>query len=124
MQNTTKNYFSLLLLLVSLAINAQIETKSTDDLYKEKIYENCKKKIINYSLKDFDALFFEFFTKQNSASLTLTKEEYYNYTVQIAAFSDRLAFLYPNRKAEAVENKKVWMSKNYPDYLKTKASKK
>ena len=54
----------------------------------------------------------------------LSKEEFYNYTVQIAAFSDRLAALYPNRKAEADESKKLWMAKTYDDYLKSKPLKK
>ena len=116
--------FLLLLLFSASVVFSQKQQKMPDDLFKEKIYASCKKKIIAYTLKDFDALFFEFFKKQNDQNLVLSKEEFYNYTVQIAAFSDRLAALYPNRKAEADESKKLWMAKTYDDYLKSKPLKK
>ncbi|WP_125723178.1 hypothetical protein [Flavobacterium ustbae] len=75
-------------------------------------------------MKEFDTLFFEFFTKKNNPDILLTKTEYYNYTVQIAAFSDRLARLYPDQKEVASQNKEQWLSESYEDYLEYKASQK
>ena len=103
---------------------AQNTQKSTDDLYKEKIYNSCKKKIINYSLKDFDGLFFEFMNKNNDPKIVMTREEYYNYTIQIAAFSDRWMALYPEQKTEAEANKKTWQTKTYGEYLTFKSTQK
>ena len=50
-------------------------------------------------MKEFDALFFEFFNRKNDPNIILSKTEFYNYTVQIATFSDRLSSLYPDQKA-------------------------
>ncbi|MEN2490200.1 hypothetical protein AAYQ05_20520 [Flavobacterium sp. B11] len=75
-------------------------------------------------MKDFDSLFFEFFKKKNDPNIFLTKTEFYNYTVQIAAFSDRLAKLYPDQKVVAEKNKENWLSEKYEDYLEYKASQK
>ncbi|MGO4904764.1 hypothetical protein [Flavobacterium sp. W20_MBD1_R3] len=66
--------------------------------------------------------FFEFFDKKSDVDVVLTKEEFYKYTIQIAAFSDRLAALYPNQKEIATANKKRWFAENYEDYLLYKAS--
>ncbi|WDF63852.1 hypothetical protein [Flavobacterium sp. KACC 22763] len=75
-------------------------------------------------MKDFDKLFFEFFNKKTNPDILLTKTEFYNYTVQIAAFSDRLVKLYPDQKEVAEKNKETWLSENYEDYLEYKASQK
>jgi hypothetical protein len=47
----------------------------------------------------------------------LSKEEFYNYTIKIAAFSDRLAKLYPKEKEVAEASKKKWFMESYEDYL-------
>ncbi|MBZ4036323.1 hypothetical protein K6T82_16235 [Flavobacterium sp. 17A] len=75
-------------------------------------------------MKEFDALFFDFFSKKNNPDILLTKIEFYNYTVQIATFSDRLAHLYPEQKEVAAQNKENWLSESYEDYLESKASQK
>ncbi|WP_123947520.1 hypothetical protein [Flavobacterium reichenbachii] len=75
-------------------------------------------------MKDFDTLFFEYFNRKNDLNITFTKTEFYNYTVQIAAFSDRLSTLYPNQKEVAAQNKEKWLSESYEDYLEYKASQK
>ncbi|WP_337968244.1 hypothetical protein [uncultured Flavobacterium sp.] len=75
-------------------------------------------------MKEFDSLFFEFFTTKNDANIVLTKAEFYKYTVQIATFSDRLAKLYPEQKEVAAKNKEQWLSESYEDYLQFKASQK
>jgi hypothetical protein len=103
---------------------AQVKTKnSADEILKDSIFKKNKKRIMNFSLKEFDALFFEFFQKKAAATI-LTKKEFYNYTIQIAAFSDRLMALYPNQKEMAIANKKRWFAETYEDYLITKASEK
>ena len=107
------------------AVNAQEKNvKSNDMLLKEAIYNENRVKVLNFSLKEFDALFFEFFDKKSNPNLVLTKEEFYKYTIQIAIFSDRLAALYPDQKEIAAENKKKWFAENYEDYLLSKTSQK
>ena len=106
-------------------VNAQEKiVNSTDALLKEAIYNENRVKVLNYSLKEFDALFFEFFDKKSNPSLLLTKQEFYTYTIQIAIFSDRLAALYPDQKEIAATNKKKWFAEAYEDYLVLKASQK
>ncbi|RDI50383.1 hypothetical protein [Flavobacterium glaciei] len=106
-------------------VNAQEKNvKSNDLLLKETIYNEYRVKVLNFSLKQFDALFFEFFDKKSNPDIVLTKEEFYKYTIQIAIFSDRLAALYPDQKEIAAENKKKWFAENYEDYLLSKASQK
>ncbi|MDQ6528228.1 hypothetical protein [Flavobacterium sp. LHD-85] len=104
---------------------AQSKKLSLDDqILRDSLYSIYKKKILNFSMKDFDKLFFEFFNKKTDPDILLTKTEFYNYTVQIAAFSDRLVKLYPDQKEVAEKNKETWLSENYEDYLEYKASQK
>lgn len=95
---------------------------SADDILKERIYNENKKSVMNYSMKDFDTLFFEFTNKKGSKTELLTKEEFYTYTIKIATFSDRLGILYPKEKEVAETNKKKWFSESYEDYLLSKAT--
>jgi hypothetical protein len=101
---------------------AQEKSRHSDDLLKDSIYVANKVKVLNYSLKQFDHLFFEFSEKKSNAKSILTKSEFYNYTIKIAIFSDRLAALYPNQKQIAAENKKKWFAESYEDYLLSKTS--
>lgn len=96
--------------------------QNSDELLKEKIYKDSSVKVLNFSLKEFDQLFFQFLDKKAKPDLILTKEEFYGYTIQIAAFSDRLAVLYPDQKGTAAANKKKWFAERYEDYLLSKAS--
>lgn len=117
--------FSILIFTISSTVHAQTKKLSIDDqILQDSLYKSNKKKVLNFSMKEFDALFFEFFSKKNSSDILLTKIEYYNYTVQIAAFSDRLARLYPDQKEVAAQNKEQWLSESYEDYLEYKASQK
>jgi hypothetical protein len=75
-------------------------------------------------MKEFDTLFFDFFSRKNDPNVVLSKNEFYTYTVQIATFSDRLAKLYPEQKEVAAQNKEKWLSESYEDYLQYKASQK
>ena len=113
----------LTILFISVASYPQQSvSKTADDVLKEQIYNANKKVVVNYSMKDFDALFFEFSDKKSSPTIVLTKEQFYNYTIKIAAFSDRLAKLYPKEKAIAEESKKKWFAESYEDYLLSKVS--
>ncbi|MWB94298.1 hypothetical protein GON26_07985 [Flavobacterium sp. GA093] len=105
-------------------VYGQTKLSIDDKLLQDSIYKSNKKKVLNFSMKEFDALFFEYFEKKNDASLIMTKPQFYNYTVQIATFSDRLAALYPEQKQVAEENKARWLSESYEDYLEYKASQK
>ncbi len=117
--------FLFLIFPISNAMYAQSKKLSIDDqLLQDSIYKSNKKKVLNFSMKEFDSLFFEFFTTKNDANIVLTKAEFYKYTVQIATFSDRLAKLYPEQKEVAAKNKEQWLSESYEDYLQFKASQK
>ena len=102
----------------------EIHVTDNDTLLKEEIYNENRVKVLNFSLKEFDALFFFFFNKKANPNLVLTKVEFYTYTVQIAIFSDRLVALYPDQKEMAAENKKKWFAEKYEDYLLSKATQK
>ena len=116
---------TLLFTLSFWSVKAQEKKESGNDmLLKETIYNENRVKVLNFSLKEFGGLFFEYFDKKSNPSLILTKEEYYKYTIQIAAFSDRLAALYPAEKEIAAANKKKWFAETYEDYLVYKASQK
>jgi len=117
--------FLFLIIPISNSMYAQSKKLSIDDqLLQDSIYKSNKKKVLNFSIKEFDALFFEYFKRKNDADIILTKTEFYNYTVQIATFSDRLAKLYPEQKEVAAKNKEQWLSESYEEYLQFKASQK
>ncbi|RKR09820.1 hypothetical protein C8C83_1471 [Flavobacterium sp. 90] len=117
--------FILLIFSISNTMHAQSKKLSIDDqLLQDSIYKSNKKKVLNFSMKEFDTLFFEYFTHKNDPNVVLTKPEFYNYTVQIATFSDRLAKLYPEQKEVAAKNKEQWLSESYEEYLQFKASQK
>lgn len=117
--------FTILIILINTTTYAQNKKLSVEDqLIQDSIYKSNKKKVLNFSMKDFDALFFEYFNRKNDPNVVLTKKDFYNYTVQIAAFSDRLSSLYPDQKEVAAQNKEQWLSEIYEDYLQYKASQK
>ena len=113
-----------ILFLFSVSYSQTIKAKSPDDIIKEQLYDANKKRVTNFSRKDFDKLFFEFYKKQSDPNLVLSKEEFYAYTMKIAAFSDRLAKLYPSEKEMAEASKKKWFAESYEDYLLSKAPQK
>jgi hypothetical protein len=121
-----KNTFLLLAFLVAIQpfFAQEKKQKTADDILKDSIYGANKAKVLNYTMKDFEKLFFEFNDKKFDPNVVLTKKEFYTYTVKIAAFSDRLAALYPKEKEVAAESKKKWLSESYEDYLLSKPSQK
>lgn len=119
--------FALAILILSMDSNlsAQTQKLSLDDLLlQDSIYKSNKKKVLNFSLKDFDTVFLEYFNRKKDPDIVFTKTEFYTYTVKIATFSDRYAALYPDQKEVASENKQQWLSESYQDYLEYKASQK
>ena len=122
MRKIVQIIFSCILLLgTTTTVLAQTTSASDPDVsLKETIYKKYKKEVQAYDKKDFDTLFFDFFQKQNDSKLTLTKEEYYTYTIKIAIYSEKLGLLYKEQKEESLKAKKEWFDKAYSDYLKTK----
>jgi hypothetical protein len=121
---TSKIIMIFIICFVATSVNAQNSAKSSDDFLKETIYTKHKQEVLNYSLKDFDVLFLDFLAKQNNPKVTLTKEQFYNYTMKIAIFSERQAKLFKSKKAEAQANTEDWKSRTYEDYLAQKTNKK
>lgn len=113
-----------LVLVALFFFNSAFAQEGVDTVLKEQIYNANKVKVMNFSMKDFDNLFFEFSNKKSTPNLILTKEEFYQYTIKIAAFSNRLAKLYPDQKEMAEASKKKWFAESYEDYLVSKQSKK
>lgn len=118
----------ILIFVAIISLNSvfsqEIKANSADDVLKDTIYKANKTKVLNYSMKDFEKLFFEFNDKKYDQNILLTKEEFYTYTVKIAIFSDRLAALYPKEKEVAAASKKKWLSESYEDYLLSKQTQK
>ncbi|MEM0541700.1 hypothetical protein WFZ85_03665 [Flavobacterium sp. j3] len=108
---------SLSLLVSSEGFGQESVSKDVDFPLKESLYKKYKKQIQAYDKKEFEALFFEFFQKQNDKCLLLNKEEYYTYTIKIAAYSERLGLLYKDQKEESQRTKQEWFDKKYSDYL-------
>ncbi|WP_445453735.1 hypothetical protein [Flavobacterium sp. 25HG05S-40] len=109
--------FTLLFLTVSPLVWAQ---DKEDAVLKEELYKKYKKEVQGYDKNDFDALFFEFFKKQKDKTLTLTKEEFYTYTIKIAIYSEKLGLLYKDQKESSQRTKQEWFDKSYSDYLNAK----
>lgn len=69
------------------SVNAQEKTVIDNDmLLKEIIYNENKVKVLNFSLKEFDGLFFEYFDKKSNLNLVLTKEEFLNIPFRLQLF--------------------------------------
>lgn len=95
-------------------------SNDSDTQLKETIYTKYKKQVLSFDKNDFDNLFFEFFQKQNDNKLTLTKEEFYGYTIKIAIYSEKLGLLYKDQKEIAQQAKQEWFNRSYSEYLNSK----
>jgi hypothetical protein len=122
MKKTVQIAFIIYLLigLTSIVSGQENMSKDSDIRLKESLYKQYKKEVLAFDKKDFDALFFEFFSKHKDEKLTLTKEAYYTYTIKIAIYSEKLGFLYKDQKENAQRTKLEWFEKNYDDYLQSK----
>ena len=120
-QNIKKiTVFTFLILALTNMASAQEKNTTQDAQLKETLYKKYKKEVQSYDKKDFDTLFLDFFKKQRDASLTLTQEEFYTYTIKIAIYSEKLGLLYKDQKEESQRAKQEWFDKNYSDYLNSK----
>ena len=116
--------FTFLVTFICNTTFAQTEVvKNSDIQLKETLYKKYKKEVQSFDKNDFDTLFFEFFQKQKDENTTLTKEEFYSYTIKIAIYSEKLGLLYKEQKEESQRTKQEWFDKNYQDYLNSKTIK-
>lgn len=113
-------FFTFLFLVLANVSSAQEKTTTENTQLKETLYKKYKKEVQAYDKKDFDNLFLDFFKKQRDASLILTEEEFYTYTIKIAIYSEKLGLLYKDQKEESQRAKQEWFDKNYSDYLNSK----
>lgn len=113
-------FFSLIFCATSQSFAQQTASVDPDIVIKETLYTKYKKEVLSFDKKDFDTLFFEFFQKQFDSKITLTKEEYYTYTIKIAIYSEKLGLLYKDQKEESDKTKQEWFNKSYAEYLKSK----
>jgi hypothetical protein len=113
--------FSVLIFCSTANAFAQDKVSNDPDTQlKETIYTKYKKQVLLFDKNDFDNLFFEFFQKQNDNKITLTKEEFYGYTIKIAIYSEKLGLLYKDQKEIAQQAKQEWFNKSYSEYLNSK----
>ena len=113
----------LVLLNIQIGISQVTSSKINDDVLKQKMYKKLRNQTLSFNKKQFDSLFFDYFKKTAANDVILTKDEYYNYTVRIGIYSEKLGLLYKANKPEAMQSKKEWMDKNYQDYLNSKNKK-
>lgn len=114
-------FFAFLFLMTTASVFAQDKPATGEDAQlKDDLYKKYKKEVQHYDKNDFDALFFEFFRKQKDKSVTLTKEEFYTYTIKIAIYSEKLGLLYKDQKESSQKTKQEWFDKSYSDYLNSK----
>ena len=113
-------FYLLLFCSTGIALAQEKKSNDPDMQFKETLYAKYKNEVRAFDRKDFDDLFFEFFQKQGDSKLTLTREEFYTYTIKIAIYSEKLGLLYKDKKEEAQQAKQDWFSKSYAEYLSTK----
>lgn len=120
-----KIFLLLLLAVVSPRLFAQATPTSDEDLeLRLALKKKLRSEAVNYSHKEFDALFLEFFQKTGPTNPDiLTKEEYYGYTVRIAWYSERMGLLYPKEKEAAKKSSAEWFNKRYSEYVASKNQK-
>lgn len=98
-----------------------VTSENSDNQIKELIYTKYKRQVLAFDKKEFDTLFFEFFQKQNDGKITLTKEEFYSYTIKIAIYAEKLGMLYKEQKEDAQRTKQEWFNRSYTEYLNSKS---
>ncbi len=120
-----RNIFQITALFFMLAcstIDVLAQEKKISDVdrpLKEQLYKKYRRQVLAYDKNKFDTLFFDFIKAQN-AQKTLTKEEFYTYTVKIAIYSEKLGLLYKDKKEESQKTKEEWLARSYTNYLNSK----
>lgn len=113
--------FSLLFFCCATSAFANGETMNDRDIETIKIfYINHSSKVLAFNRRAFDHVFKEFFHQQNNQKATLTKKEFYAYTIKSAIYSELLGLLYKERKAESQLPKQEWFSRSHSNYLNSK----
>ena len=122
MTKIKQNIFIINLLIA--ICNSALSQTINDDAIKQKMYLKLRNETLHFNKKQFDSVFFDYFQKSSRPDLILTQEEYYNYTIRIGIYSEKLGLLYKDQKTDALKSKKEWLDKNYQDYLNLKNQKK
>ena len=112
--------FLLIFLSLNISFSQEVILKNIDSDLKESLYKKYKNEVRSFDRKKFDNLFLDFFDKSAENKTTLTKEEFYTYTIKIAIYSEKLGLLYKDQKEEAHKAKQDWFDKDYSDYLNSK----
>jgi len=87
------------------------DVKNSDIQLKEVLCKKYKKEVLSFDKNDFDTLFFEFFQKQKDEDTTLSKEEFYTYTIKIAVYSEKLGLLHKEQQVESQRTKQECFDK-------------
>jgi hypothetical protein len=53
--------FLSLIFIICASFSALAQSNTRDNVLKDSLYNENRGKVLNYSMKEFDALFFEFF---------------------------------------------------------------
>ena len=121
MEKRIQNVLFTVLFFGSTLVFGQSTSATDPDIsIKNTYYKKFKREVLSYSHKEYDALFFDFLSKSNDSKLILSKEDYYNYTIKIAIYSEKLGLLYKNQKESANKTKKEWFDKRYSEYVNSK----
>ena len=115
-------FFFLIFYSTSSAFGQEKVSNDPDIHLKENLYVKYKKEVLAFDKNDFDALFFEFFQKQNDNKITLSKDEYYTYTIKIAIYSEKFGLLYKDQKEQSQKTKQEWFDRSYTEYLNSKSN--
>lgn len=111
-------------LFANTTYSQEVQNNDIDKPMKEILAKKVRFQTLNYNKKQYDSLFFDYIKKTNNPKLVLTKEEYYNFTVRIGVYAEKLGLLYKSEKAIALKTKQEWLDKKYQDYLNSKQIKK
>lgn len=102
MQILFKIILSILFFSVIESACGQNKKLSTEDkILQDSLYKSSKKKVLNFSMKEFDALFFDFFGKKNNPDIILTKQNFINIPFKLQHFLiDLLIYILNKRKLQ------------------------
>ena len=112
--------YLLIFLSLNISFSQEAVAENSDSDLKESLYKKYKNEVRSFDRKKFDNLFLDFFDKSAENKTTLSKEEFYTYTIKIAIYSEKLGLLYKDQKEEAQKAKQDWFDKDYSDYLNSK----
>jgi hypothetical protein len=124
MSKITQLFIFSIFLFANSNYSQDLQNNDADKPMKDILAKKVRFQTLNYNKKQYDSLFFDYIKKTNNPKLVLTKEEYYNFTVRIGVYAEKLGLLYKSEKAIALKTKQEWLDKKYMDYLSSKQLKK